>query len=220
MNKKAISRGHQFTRSRILITVGAVGLLLLILLPARGGSSTNLTLRAFALDTAFTRETLLPFANLPTPAPNPAGPVNQFEIAPATSPMTELLPTVFPATVTVLNDGPAEFFMTCAASNLTSHPAIEGPAPVLGPSVLVLEEPGLQTPDQARPWAEVSLGWGHLMLQLFAPYSHPSPPGERQQSDSDESDRPWPVISAGAANGCTWNEPGLYQAQGLLSLCW
>lgn len=220
MNKKAINRGCILTHSRILTTVGAVGLLLLLTLTARGDLITNLPPRSFALDTAFTRETLLPFANLPASAPNPEGPVNQSEIAPLTSPMTELLPTVLPSTVTVLNDGPAEFVMTGAVSNITSHPAIGGPAPVIGPIVLVLEEPGQQTRDQARPWADVSLGWGDLMLQLFAPYAQPSPPGGRAQSGRDDSDRPWPVMAAGAANGCSWNEPGFYQAQGLLSICW
>lgn len=220
MNKKAISRGCNLTHSRILTTVGVVELLFLLLLTARGDSITNLATRAFVLDTDFTRARLLPASSIPALDANTVALENQFADALPTSPTTDLLPSIVSTSGPASNDSSVEFVMSGAVSNATMLPTGETPAPILVPSVLGLEEPSQQTLDQAKAWAQVSLGWGHLMLQLFAPNPHPLPPGGSPQSDWNESDRPWPVIAAGAANRCSWNEPGLYRAQGLLSLCW
>jgi hypothetical protein len=130
------------------------------------------------------------------------------------------MPEFLPTSTNVSIEGPTGFAMVGTFSNPSPLPALDGTTPVFGSSVLVLEELGGQLLNEPLPWAEVSLGWGHVLLQFFAPRSYPAPPGGQLQPDWDESDRPWPVMASGAATGNTWNEPGTYQAQGFLSFCW
>jgi len=220
MNIKAISsNGCTLTHSRIFSIVGAAGFLLSLLHAAYGQVTTNAT------------ETIL-FPMLSSSAAGTIGPditptdtnvdesMNQVEFTRPIISTINPLQSILPTNINVGNDGVAGFAMAGAASNLTLLPNIEGMTPVYGSKVLELKEPGGEKFNSSLPWAEASLGWGDSVLQFFAPYSYPSPPGGRQQSDWDESDRPWPVIARGAASGNSWNDPGLYQAQGFLSICW
>jgi hypothetical protein len=59
-----------------------------------------------------------------------------------------------------------------------------------------------------------------LAVRFFVPNVSVSSPQGGRNVVLDESDRPWAVISAGAATGKSWNEPGTYRAQGYLTLHW
>jgi hypothetical protein len=59
-----------------------------------------------------------------------------------------------------------------------------------------------------------------LAVRFFVPNVSVSSPQGGRNMVLDESDRPWAVISAGAATGKSWNEPDTYRAQGYLTLHW
>jgi hypothetical protein len=59
-----------------------------------------------------------------------------------------------------------------------------------------------------------------LAVRFFVPNVSVSSPQGGRNVVLDESDRPWAVISAGAATGKSWNEPDTYRAQGYLTLHW
>ena len=104
-----------------------------------------------------------------------------------------------------------------ALPNPPSSPKREDPVLNFGASVLVLQEPGRAIHRQGP---DMSLGQGQPVVQFFVPYSHPLPPGGGSDLVRGESDRPWPVISAGVATGKRWNDPDTYRAQSLLSIHW
>ena len=232
MNRKAISNGCTLAHFRILIIVGTVGLLFSLLHAACGEVATNITETSlFPSLSSSANETIVPDtvstlgilqtpSDFATPDTNADDAMNRVGFIRPTISTTDPLQSILPANVNVENDNLTGFAMVRAASNLTLLPNIEGMTPVYGSKALELKELGAQKLNSPRPWAEASLGWGDSVVQFFAPFSYLSPPGGRQQSDWDESDHPWPVIAGGAASGNTWNEPGLYQAQGFLSICW
>jgi hypothetical protein len=57
-------------------------------------------------------------------------------------------------------------------------------------------------------------------VRFFVPNVSVSSPQGGRNVVLDESDRPWAVISGGAATGKSWNEPDTYRAQGYLTLHW
>jgi hypothetical protein len=59
-----------------------------------------------------------------------------------------------------------------------------------------------------------------LAVRFFVPNVSVSSPQGGRNGIVDESDRPWAVISGGAATGKSWNEPDTYRAQGYLTLHW
>lgn len=59
-----------------------------------------------------------------------------------------------------------------------------------------------------------------LAVRFFVPNVSVSSPQGGRNVVLDESDRPWAVISGGAATGKSWNEPDTYRAQGYLTLHW
>lgn len=136
---------------------------------------------------------------------------------------TNLPSSILPSGEVAFDAGEAGFVAARALPNSTSILKREGPIPELGASVLVLEAPGSKVIHRAGPSAAASLGGGQvgkLVVRFCEPSFHPSPPGGGRDLIRGESDRPWPVISAGAATGKCWNDPATYQAQGLLSLHW
>jgi len=222
MNLKALISDHRLTHFRIFATVGAVGLLCFFLLTARGDTanttetSHSLTADSPPSETSVSNitaapETLLPASELGTSAPDANVPLNA---------LADSMPEILLTNPIISTEGPTGVTMIGILSDSSPLPVIEGTAPAFEPSVLGLAEPGEQLLNKPLPWAEVSLDWGHLLVQFFAPCPNPLPPGGRPQPDWDESDRPWPVMAAGAATGNSWNEPGTYQAQGFLSFCW
>jgi hypothetical protein len=59
-----------------------------------------------------------------------------------------------------------------------------------------------------------------LAVRFFVPNVSVSSPQGGRNVVLDESDRPWAVISAGAATGNSWDKPDTYRAQGYLTLHW
>lgn len=136
---------------------------------------------------------------------------------------TNLPSSILPSGEVALDAGEAGFVAARALPNSTSILKREGPMPELGASALVLEAPGSKAIHRAGPSAAASLGGGQvgkLVVRFCEPSFHPSPPGGGSDLIRRESDRPWPIISAGAATGKCWNDPANYQAQGFLSLHW
>lgn len=227
MKKKATLK--VCTRSRFFDLVGLVGLLFTLVFIARADSSatgtnrlsapTNPASEIFASDVIAAPKAL---PETPTPVLTEAK-VNDSENGGAITPVlgpVKKEDTTESTGENLLSPEMAEFDIVGSVSNLNLRPSHEEATPVFTSSTFVLEESDWQSSDHPAPWAEFNLGWGHVLVRLFAPYSYPSPPGGQQSSELDESDRPWPVIAAGAATGNSWNEPSLYRAQGLLSLSW
>lgn len=83
----------------------------------------------------------------------------------------------------------------------------------LGVQRLELIEP---SPTVMRPRPrETTLG---VVVRFFVPNVSVSSPQGGRNVVLDESDRPWAVISAGAATGKSWNEPDTYRAQGFFAV--
>lgn len=136
---------------------------------------------------------------------------------------TNLPSSILPSGEVAFDAGEAGFVAARALPNSTSILKREEPIPELGASVLVLEAPGSKVIHRAGSPATASLGGGQvgkLVVRFCEPSFHPSPPGGVSDLIRGETDRPWPVISAGAATGKCWNDPAIYQAQGFLSLHW
>lgn len=155
--------------------------------------------------------------------PSAEGPVLHPAIVPPRDPPASLLPTGLLSNPAGRDGDAAGFVATRAFPDLTTSPARAIPTLLLGSSVLVLQEPRSDPLNRHDPPAGLKLGRsfaGDVAVRFFVPASKPAPPGRGHDLVSGESDRPWPVVAAGAAMGKCWNDPGVYQPQHFLLLDW
>lgn len=232
MNITAISNDCILAHFRIFIIVGVAGLLFSHLQAAHGEATTNAAeIILLPMPSSSVVGTIVPEItstpgipqipfNLAPPDTNADDSMNQVGFTRSIFSTPDSLQSILPANPNAGNDSLAGFAMVETTFNPTLAPTIEGTPPVYDSKIMNLKAPRAKGFNTAKPWAEASLGWGDSLVQFFVPFFHPSPPGGQSLSDGDESERPWPVIAGGAASGCSWNEPGLYQAQGFLSFCW
>jgi len=226
--------GRQTWISCNLIIPGLLIPLILFPLTARGAATTNFPASGFLpsaaaimpeLTLAASRDLMLNTNDnqVGIGGTSAGGSMLRQGIVIPTDATTNLPSSISPSGAGALNTGEAGFVAARAQPNPISILKRESAMPDLGARVLILQVPGSKEIHREGALANARLGWGEvgkLVVRFCEPSFHPSPPGGSHDLIQSESDRPWPVISAGAATGKCWNDPATYQAQGFLSLHW